>query len=55
MNVIHVDFTPSFRSLVAKHIKHYGVSRANQALLGEGCHQSFVTALIRSIMGREGW
>ena len=54
-NIIQADLTSLFRETVANHLKRFGVKRTESALLSQGVHISFVRALIKSIMGREGW
>lgn len=53
--MIQVDLTPQFRHVVATEIRYYGVKRLTEKLIGLGYHSSFVNALVRSIMGKEGW
>lgn len=55
MNIIPVDFTPQFRAQIATQIRYYGVVRVERLMLSAGYHSSFVSVLIRSIMGKEGW
>jgi hypothetical protein len=54
-DLIHVDFSPDFRTRACIFVKYLGVSRATDRIISFGYHPSFVRALIRSIMGKEGW
>lgn len=53
--IIHADFTPSFREIVAKHIKYHGVKRAYDSLVSTNVHPAFARAIVRSIIRKEGW
>lgn len=55
MNLIEANFTSAFRSQIAQMIKQYGVQRIELAMLNDGHHVSFVKALVKSIIKKEGW
>ncbi len=55
MNIINVDFNPLFRAELVQSIKHYGVDRVTHSMQVMGWHPTFVSVMVKSIMGREGW
>lgn len=54
-NLIQAYFTQAFRLEVYKFIKQFGAVSIEKKMITDGFHPSFVKALIKSIMGKEGW
>ena len=54
-NVIAAVFSPRFRADVYQMIRACGVNRAKEQMINDGFHPSFVNAIVKSIIGKEGW
>jgi hypothetical protein len=55
MEIIKVHFSSDTRSQVAALVKTYGTKNAELSLIHAGFHPSYVKALIKSILRKEGW
>lgn len=53
--IIRANFSQTYRKTIAQHIKKSGLLHTEEAMIAVGTDPSFVKAICKSILRKEGW